>query len=465
VGAWALNEGAGALAFNAVNTKRSTLSSGCIWEPEGVNTRYGIGGILLDTQPNVSAGTIVVTATANNDTSVSEFAFGSASSNRRYIIRGQGSYIIQFRCGSGAYFGTIPTISGGIFTSVALWSNNGANSSLYTNGVFSGSATQTANTTPCADATIGIVNLSASQWKEVIHLTLMYGLQLSPEQAISISTNPYQIYEPEIIWVVVGSTGSYSISGTEGGVVGGTATITNQAIVFLDERGRFISAAGVTEQGRSVGTKLTDSGRWTSIFALQTQSIVGTGGYIVGGIGTIAKHLTYSISGNAGGLIGGTATIAKTQTYSISGTEGGLIGGSGTISKTATYDILGNAGGVVGGAAVITSAIYTGSYECVGTGGFLTGGHATYLQGGSLQPTAGGIAGGNAIIYSNQVPTSIVGTGGFIFGGTGLTAYQIYFGLLNVCATLSAYETNVELSTNSVETDLTYNEIQCKVLV
>ena len=249
--------------------------------------------------------------------------------------------------------------------------------------------------------------------------------------------------------VLIGGTATvafnkmYSVLPTAGMLVGGDGGVlgTNVAIAtYFDECGRFVSNFGFSEQGSAGWNKINEIGRWISRSTGQTQEVVGVGGIILGGTATFGFHKTYAVLASAGALLGGTADIIYNIGRIISGSGGVLAGG---IANIQTHH------------GQIISPI----------GGCIIGGVGTVLRGNTTKGVYGGIIGGEAIIFSSQLPSYISGNGGFILGGTSVNIAQIYFKELKIIGEIQTNSCTGVIKILETEMGLRSNSIHAKVLM
>jgi hypothetical protein len=98
---------------------------------------------------------------------------------------------------------------------------------------------------------------------------------------------------------------------------------------------------------------------------LQTVSIVGSGGFVIGGASPVIQSI--NMVGSGGFVAGGSALLAKGAT--INGASGFVIGGSSP--STQSVNMAGVGGFVIGGSGGLPVNVFV-----IGSGGFVIGGSA-----------------------------------------------------------------------------------------
>ncbi len=142
--------------------------------------------------------------------------------------------------------------------------------------------------------------------------------------------------------------------------------------------------------------------------ALQSVSLSGSGGGVAGGSAQLS--VGQSQQGSGGGVAGGSATSTQTVIQQGEGGGGGVAGGSAVIStnQPQTETVTGSGGGVGGGSAVIQTS--TPQTETVtGSGGAVGGGSAVVseieIQTVSIEGSGGAVGGGSAVIIPAPIQT------------------------------------------------------------
>jgi hypothetical protein len=213
INSWTFNSGAGAEVIDSVTCKQAVLSSPATgWHPDGM---YGNGSTtprgltISDSIPVLSAGTMIASCKIAMPVAVDVMAFGDyylrllATGMVRGQIRTNGIY---------AQIDTTATISEEVSSvAFAYYPVGSTASKIYVNGinrtssVTAGSGGPEGNTGKNIGCQGG--NLYSNILNGVIKIASRYDRVLSEAEVKSISENPWQIYEPETIWVTVEEAG------------------------------------------------------------------------------------------------------------------------------------------------------------------------------------------------------------------------------------------------------------------
>lgn len=226
VGCWAFNESGGKTAFDGVSGLNAVTKGTCTIGPSGLSGDGTVGNSHAEAAAtkNILSGdsaTYVFTATRtgtnaqNAALSYSQNpALGAVWYFRNPDVTDTGR--IAAFTSHNANFNTI-TSSGVVLplntpTTIAFISIPGWKS-LYINGRLDGGSSSTASgvirpqTEPIAF--LGRYN-STADYAGGIQYFLIYNRALSPAEIASISANPWQVFEPELLWVPVSAALSFN---------------------------------------------------------------------------------------------------------------------------------------------------------------------------------------------------------------------------------------------------------------
>lgn len=294
VGAWAFNEGAGNTAYNPAG-RPLLLNSGAVLDSVtakfDASNDYGVVSAIPQTADMTVVYQGKINGYANNNAQLCESSSDSNGGNAFYIRpNGGGSatgrYAVGYIGPSGSLQVSFPRPTNDHTAVVVL---TRLQISAYFNGV-----AQPANThaSPAYSSLNGTQPLYFNSRGGAalflgcsINCFYIFSRALSPAEIASLSANPWQIYEPEIIWVEVGSGASAALLE---GILSGTAS-TSAALT-----------TAITMAAQSSGSATATADLTTSI-ALAAQILAS---------GTAAGDLTTAIS-LAGQSSGQSSTTAE----------------------------------------------------------------------------------------------------------------------------------------------------------
>jgi hypothetical protein len=370
VGAWAFNEETGKTAFNAVNNGGRSLESSASLGVHGLKIPAidGAGGVSVPTFNNVLAGTIFVVGIPSSVGSSLQMFF-YLPGNRRYIYTDAGSSTVTYALGNTGVGRPNPSSAicvNNVSVSVTMtWSNNGDIGDCYYNGkhVYH-IAGNTQNTDILSGGYIGAPAGSFVNYKGYIPCCLIFNCALSSSQIKSLSDNPWQIYEPETIWIEVGGGGGATVfSGTFSSSLD---ILTPSLSGQLGVGGGITATAGSATYANS--GQEGKQGQLSATLAALVQALSGN----AGNSGSLAGQniITGSIAGNSGNLATFASTISITALFAS-----GVITYEGSISSALgvlTASISGNAGvsGTIS-ATVTTGADIAGKLGLSGSFGII----------------------------------------------------------------------------------------------
>lgn len=209
-GAWSFNESAG-VPINAVDSRPSNFAgTGNIWHPDGMQTGT-TGGLIT----NATLPTQDVANTSFTYFTVCQIPTGLISSatlmGNRYGGTSSPLQFFKIKAGGTEYYnngvnnGFSYTWSVGPTTQIAVV-KSGNTLIGYQNGVPRATSTVTVTQDP-NPIFIGCGGVTAQEpSKSMFSVALYFNRALSPAEVASLSANPWQIYEPETVWIEVGGT-------------------------------------------------------------------------------------------------------------------------------------------------------------------------------------------------------------------------------------------------------------------
>jgi hypothetical protein len=250
-----------------------------------------------------------------------------------------------------------------------------------------------------------------------IAFAAIFNRRLTAGEIVSISANPWQIFEPETI-PLFKPTGTGPVTHpTTGDVVGNTATVTGSAL-------REAGAQTHPSTGDVVGNTATVSGTALRYRAHATTGVVA--GLTSNVTGTALRYRLHETTGAVTGLtstVTGSATIQPAPGIHV--TSGDVVAGTGSVSGTATHIGVHTTTGVLSGfsAEVVGAAQRSGAVIVHSTSGVLAGydsvvtGAATNQ--GSMTLTPADIQAIVAAIKAEIMPVNIVRVNNIDVDGTG----------------------------------------------
>lgn len=222
IGAWALNEGAGVQAFSE-DRLRGTLLDDPTWAPNGL--RFPGGTSSSSTKARVECGVGLVPAYDSNITILAAIQSGEIGAGGDDVIAGQcqssGSVTVPgMGLGVSSLSGRLKVYwnntvivnspTGALVSNekcvLAAVFSGGVNARGYKNGIMLQNVTVSGAPSVDGKFLIGAhyrqsSNLYYGGFKGVCELILLINKALSPAEVAALSANPWQIYQPQIIWV------------------------------------------------------------------------------------------------------------------------------------------------------------------------------------------------------------------------------------------------------------------------
>lgn len=357
LGVWPLNDGA-KLPFNS-NGKLAT-SNTAKWDPEGLNctSSFVSTGCAV---PNINDYTIIIGGYATTSPTVmAANALASGSHGITIISAGTSVYARANSGGSDVNTAAVASSTGSRSNVAAVIDRQNNALSIYSDGVFGASVSiaSLGVVNSVSDMQIGARNSTLAIVGKLFYV-IPYRSALSPAQIASISTNPWQIYEPETFWIEVGGSGSETrdliaaITGQSTTTsIQATALRTLLAAVSGESLTSTIQAtlarallASVAGSSFTPGIEATLSGIISLVASIPAQSLSSTAQ------ATIDRALTAIISGQSGtpsisalvqGIISLVASVSEqSSTPSVAVTTARLLlaaidGASSTASARAT---------------------------------------------------------------------------------------------------------------------------------
>ena len=214
VGAWAFNEGGGA-PVDSVSAKRLTCSTvpaysaGDIVRIQNTDTIYATFANL-----SISECTVItcIRQTTNINTAIFAGFYGSVVGQQFMVRRSYSNYPILSSSNADRITGsTNLSVINTFYTHVITNSVKANQQTMFCNGVLQGVATFSYNslaydTFQPAGCNSG--SITGWGWNGFTKYTYLYNRALSAAEIASISANPWQLYEPETLWVDLGGGGN-----------------------------------------------------------------------------------------------------------------------------------------------------------------------------------------------------------------------------------------------------------------
>jgi hypothetical protein len=208
VQAWVFGQGEKNTITDLVNSRRANLTGTADNTPDGLyfpsNTNYyQVDG---SSPPFGKVGTgdfSLITEVKSTSTSTQGAIFDFAGFNTGILIRRPSSstilhlYVASTETNIGAS-GTLPT---GVNVALSIVRRGGI-VTLLKDGIFNSSNSLTGNVTATGLTRVGCSSHnSAEGWVGSIKYIYLYARAITNEESISLKENPWQIYEPETVWV------------------------------------------------------------------------------------------------------------------------------------------------------------------------------------------------------------------------------------------------------------------------
>jgi hypothetical protein len=202
VGAWAFNEGGGNTVFNAVGGPGGTVTQSSLFSPLGISPGDLSGGSRNVNLGSVPLGGGFFTSFAIvNLKSVSGTLCAQSSGPINYELRVVAGVVrVNSEIGSAQ--------SGSAIASVGRHTITGVQDSFSIAGYYDGVFFNSFPTYGSRITTVSNIQMGATWYDNrdiIVELSLIYNIAISPDQVKSLSDNPWQIYEPETVWINVGA--------------------------------------------------------------------------------------------------------------------------------------------------------------------------------------------------------------------------------------------------------------------
>ena len=295
VGAWAFNEGGGAEAFNTVTGKSTPLYVSEFFGPNGLASMGNIGA----STESIVLGNDFTILSIQKEATAYGAALGLANSSglRWTSVEGGTTFRFLNRDPDGTTLIDLQPATGGgtsntwITLASVMKSTTG---SLYRDGKFLSSTVGSISVAGNVAWNVSLLGGSGRNITGSVGYIYLFNRALSPAEIAALSANPWQIYEPEIMWVDLGG--------------GGGGSAYSQSVF-----GNFPAPAGVIV--RSIGKAVTgnfpsQSGIVTRVISFH-ESV--TGNY-PNPTGVITKQTGKNVSGNFPSQSGNVVKqIAKTM--------------------------------------------------------------------------------------------------------------------------------------------------------
>ena len=277
VGAWAFNEGAGATCFDATGNNYTNVKSGGVLRD--------INGITATSAGYYQAVKPLLNPQNGKWSIVTRLKVPSGAAI---------CYPIFHTGGDGGTTASLRTRD----TDSFYWFFDGYNSASWTSGIaidqvgwHTWALTRSSATTAlklardgvdCGAPTQGILS-ATNTWSafsrfgahqdgngfDVIEFAYFYETDLTPQQIASLSANPWQIYEPEVVWVDAGA-------GSAPGLAYPTGVSSASATGTATAKGKGTKAVSGVGTAASVGTATATGKGKTNATGVSTTASVGT---------------------------------------------------------------------------------------------------------------------------------------------------------------------------------------------
>lgn len=285
VGCWAFNEGAGKAPVNAVdNTYPTDKSSGFLLDATGYCTPTHTDYLVYDVK-HLSLGEFTFLTVARNIANRAGATWSdlvclrSSNAYEELVLETQVASdklrpaVYNINGLSGATeIASVPYVFDDHTESTVVWTaSTGQNKHiLYAAGLLIGESLWgvTADTHKCASITLGnrqsaLSSRGVDSAKYVVDL--LYNSALSPSQVASLSANPWQIYEPELVWIEIpdGAGTNYTSSANPGTVALTGSATTNYHIHVSSSDAGAVTLTGLTASDYRGLVSLSDAGAIT----------------------------------------------------------------------------------------------------------------------------------------------------------------------------------------------------------
>lgn len=349
VGAWGLNESADRAYYNLVNGAKGLGRNNPLkWGPDCVSTT--VYSNISDAQFNIIVPQAEFTILAKFKQTLSGGSQGYAvglgvDAANGYSIGYAGGYTTNISARvQGAIVGANDIVSSGGLTlsTFGVTASSSANSvSFYRNGIKGNSAAWAASG---VFSTVNILGDAVRTYNQGLsgdaYFIFIFSRALSPAEIASLSANPWQVYEPEVVWVEVGASGSPdTITGTlaitespDTSAITGTLTLSGS--LASTESPDTLAASGSLSISGAVA------------IAESPDSAVITGSVTISGAMAVTESGDVALFNGAGQITGvlavveGGDTAAMSGTVTILGTVDG-VDGPDTVAITGTMTIAG----------------------------------------------------------------------------------------------------------------------------
>lgn len=205
VGAWAFNEFAGG-PTELLRGLRATLPAGLVWNPDGLRTT-GVEATAVSSKPFFSpAGDVwsIVFRTYKDDNSTGSYIICDPSGNNHAAIHLRSNVYLAF-IGSGytrtEWDSREAVNQQGHHTWCITRNGPGTYLQAYKDGIPLGSSSSSALVNDFSQfnrfgtlINLGLVTLQSA---------LFYHRYLRPNEAMGLTANPWQVFEPETIWIPI----------------------------------------------------------------------------------------------------------------------------------------------------------------------------------------------------------------------------------------------------------------------
>jgi hypothetical protein len=366
VGAWAFNEGGG-LPLNLLNNVKISASDPSIISFNATNAAkftipyngYVQGNIISYPVNSLTIVNILKIVSQSASSFLSgRFQIGASAGYDWGLYRSYSSSKISFFGKSGTSIAETSTTGLGT-ENIFIATYDGANIILCKNGVVQGTAAMSGSLSSSYNFNLAGC-WASSTITEISRLQLLYNIALTNIQRVSLSVNPWQIFEPKTVWAYIadaggGTPGTTTPSGVQATASIGTPIATGKGKISVTGVQSSSSVGSVSPTGKGK-ILITGQGCLASV-GTAVASHVGAGIASPTGVSTTAAIGTAIPKGKGKILVSGDGTLASIGTAAASHAGGGTAHPSGLVvsSSVGTITATGKGKIVVTGQGCISS--------------------------------------------------------------------------------------------------------------
>lgn len=282
-GAWAFNDGAGVTTFNAVSGRISISAN-------------GIGTVGLNPVANSPVVSAFVSSINTRDLTIvtgqdKRTNTGSTSGRASICAVGEGHASGGARLGRPSVNGTELCFVPRCDDEAHRWSfgNNPQWSTIavtakssqllgYIDGVVSGAEVGSGTWTTSSEDNVylGCNGVTYRQWGQPIGFIIVYSRAITPSEVSFISANPWQIYEPETVWVEVGGGGEDNpFSGAIYGKSSASANLSTAVVLAAAAQGSSTAQAALST-ALELAAQVNGTGSATGALGVDISGLAGS---------------------------------------------------------------------------------------------------------------------------------------------------------------------------------------------